>query len=81
MNSRHTNLWWGPPRNFDERKHERKISWLELFYDLVYVAAIAQLTHHLAAHLSARAIIFVFIILPVILVLGKWQPVLRPAWQ
>jgi low temperature requirement protein LtrA len=44
--------WWGPPRDFSERKHERKISWLELFYDLVYVAAIAQLTHHLAAHPS-----------------------------
>src|SRR6187455_3136766 len=46
------NLWWGPPKNFSERKHERKISWLELFYDLVYVAAIGQLTHHVAAHPS-----------------------------
>ncbi|HSH65603.1 MAG TPA: low temperature requirement protein A [Bacteroidia bacterium] len=35
-----------------ERKREKKIGWLELFYDLVYVAAISQLTHHLAQHPS-----------------------------
>ena len=52
MSNKHTNLWWGPPKNFSDRKNERKISWLELFYDLVYVAAIAQLTHHLADHPS-----------------------------
>jgi low temperature requirement protein LtrA len=40
--------WWGPPQNFADRKNERKISWLELFYDLVYVAAIGQLTHRIA---------------------------------
>jgi low temperature requirement protein LtrA len=44
--------WWGPPQNFEDRKYERKISWLELFYDLVYVAAISQLTHHIAAEPS-----------------------------
>lgn len=43
-------LWWGPPQNFDDRKNERKISWLELFYDLVYVAAIGQLTYQVALH-------------------------------
>lgn len=42
----------GPPKNFNDRQYERKISWLELFYDLVYVAAISQLTHHLAGHPS-----------------------------
>lgn len=55
MHQKQTNLWWGPPKNFSDRVHERKISWLELFYDLVYVAAIAQLTHHLAAHPSWSA--------------------------
>lgn len=29
---------------------ERKISWLELFYDLVYVIAISKITHLLAQH-------------------------------
>jgi low temperature requirement protein LtrA len=45
-------LWWGPPKKFSERKNERKIGWLELFYDLVYVAAISQLTHAMSQHCS-----------------------------
>ena len=50
MSNNPKNLWWGPPKNFNERQYERKISWLELFYDLVYVAAIAQLTGYLTKH-------------------------------
>lgn len=50
MARKHNIEWWGPPRDYTLRPYERKISWLELFYDLVYVAAISQLTHHLAAH-------------------------------
>ncbi|MCB9170943.1 MAG: low temperature requirement protein A [Flavobacteriales bacterium] len=46
----HPPSWWGAPRDFRQRPQERKIGWLELFYDLVYVAVIGQLTHHLAAH-------------------------------
>src|SRR5215213_2055289 len=65
-----TNLWWGPPKNFSERKHERKISWLELFYDLVYVAAIGQLTHHIAGHPSWQAIGFSFLLFS--LVFWSW---------
>jgi len=61
-----SNLWWGPPRNFNERKNERKISWLELFYDLVYVAAIAQLTHHLSSHLSWAVAAFSFLLFSLI---------------
>lgn len=44
------NIWWGPPKKFTARIEERKISWLELFYDLVYVIAISKVTHHFAAH-------------------------------
>ena len=44
--------WWGPPRKFDPHFEERRISWLELFYDLVYVIAIARITHHLALHIT-----------------------------
>ena len=47
--------WWGAPRKFDEDYGERRVSWLELFYDLVYVIAIARVTHHLAAHISVDA--------------------------
>lgn len=44
--------WWGPPRKFDPNFEERRISWLELFYDLVYVIAISRITHHLAMHIT-----------------------------
>ena len=44
--------WWGPPKKFDPHFEERRISWLELFYDLVYVIAISRITHHLAMHIS-----------------------------
>ncbi len=44
------NIWWGPPKNFSDRSDKRKISWLELFYDLVYAAAISQLTRYLSLH-------------------------------
>lgn len=44
--------WWGPPKKFDPQFKERKISWLELFYDLVYVIAISKITHHLSSHIS-----------------------------
>lgn len=42
------NIWWGAPRKFAERLTERKVSWLELFYDLVYAAAVSRLTSHLS---------------------------------
>jgi len=66
MKTKTVNLWWGPPANFNERKHERKISWLELFYDLVYVAAIGQLTHHLAEEPTWAAAAFVFLLFSLI---------------
>ncbi|MFZ1675796.1 MAG: low temperature requirement protein A [Saprospiraceae bacterium] len=50
MIRRNTSIWWGPPRKFSTKLGERKISWLELFYDLVYVIVISKATHHLAQH-------------------------------
>ena len=44
--------WWQPPRGVGERAPDRSVSFLELFYDLVYVAVIAQLSHALASHFS-----------------------------
>jgi len=52
MEFRRSATWWGPPRKFDPHFEERRISWLELFYDLVYVIAISRITHHLAMHMS-----------------------------
>ena len=48
--------WWQPPRQFADRQNARKISWLELFYDLVYVACIGQITSHIAAHPDGKDI-------------------------
>jgi low temperature requirement protein LtrA len=58
--------WWRPPRRFEDKQNERKISWLELFYDLVYVACIGQITSHIATHTDGKdigyaVIFFVFV--------------------
>jgi low temperature requirement protein LtrA len=50
--------WWGVPKRFAERGGDRKISWLELFYDLVYVAVVSQLTTQLAANPSWSGLAF-----------------------
>ena len=44
------NIWWGPPRKFSNHFEERKISWLELFFDLVYAIVISRTTHWLAVN-------------------------------
>ena len=44
--------WWQPPRKAGHRLEHRQVTFLELFYDLVYVALIAQLSHALAGHIS-----------------------------
>ena len=46
--------FWQPPRPHGETISGRTVSFLELFYDLVYVAVITQAAHHLAEHVSAR---------------------------
>ena len=57
--------WWQRPRNISERSEHRQVSFLELFYDLVYVVLIAELTHALADHIDLQHIAefsFLFII-------------------
>lgn len=39
-------------RRDSELGHERKVSWLELFFDLYFVVAVAQLSHQLSEHVS-----------------------------
>lgn len=50
-------IWWGPPKKFSIDLKERKISWLELFYDLVYVIVISRTTHYLATNPETVAIL------------------------
>ncbi len=47
--------WWGAPRKFDKPQEDRRVSWLELFYDLVYVIAISRITHHFSLHVTAES--------------------------
>jgi low temperature requirement protein LtrA len=58
--------WWGAPKKFSTEKIERKISWLELFYDLVYVIAISTITHYMAQQFSLNALLdylYLFVII------------------
>src|SRR5438874_7117834 len=43
-----------PPRPHGATRFDRRVSFLELFYDLVYVAVIGQASHQLAEHISVR---------------------------
>lgn len=43
---------WQPPARFADRPNDRSVTFLELFFDLVFVVVIAQLAHRLAEHPS-----------------------------
>jgi len=58
--------WWGAPKKFSTEKVERKISWLELFYDLVYVIAISTITHYVAQQFSINALLDYFYLFVII---------------
>lgn len=56
MYGRFRATFWQPPRRHGEIIEDRTVSFLELFYDLVYVVLIAQATHTLAHHVSWRGV-------------------------
>ena len=59
---------WQPPqlRVSEEDSEERHATWLELFYDLVFVVVVAQLAHRLKDHLSLPGIAeFALVFIPV----------------
>jgi low temperature requirement protein LtrA len=61
-------VWWHAPKlhQEEEQGRERKVSWLELFYDLVFVVIIARLSHYLGHHLDwSGAVGFFFLFVPV----------------
>jgi low temperature requirement protein LtrA len=43
---------WSPPARFADRRTDRRVTFLELFFDLVFVVVIAQLADRLAEHPS-----------------------------
>ena len=57
--------WWQVPRRAGDRIEHRQVTFLELFYDLVYVALISQLSHALSSHIGWAALggfAFLFVI-------------------
>ena len=44
--------FWKPPRAHGDVIEGREVSFLELFYDLVYVVVVGQAAHHLAGHVT-----------------------------
>ncbi len=53
--ARFARSFWLPPRAHGERIEGREVSFLELFYDLVYVVVVSQASHHLAVDVSWSA--------------------------
>ena len=47
---------WQPPRPHGERRPQRVVGPLELFYDLAVVVLVAQAARHLAGHLTWRGL-------------------------
>jgi low temperature requirement protein LtrA len=59
-------LWQPPKLRIGEDHEERRATWLELFYDLVFVVAIAELSHNLSKDVSLGGFIgFVALFIPI----------------
>lgn len=48
--------FWQPPRAHGDVIEDRTVSFLELFYDLVFVVVVARAAHELAEHLTWRGV-------------------------
>lgn len=48
--------FWQPPRAHGDVIEDRTVSFLELFYDLVFVVVVARASHELAHHLTWRGV-------------------------
>ena len=55
--SRFRRWFWRPPRAHGEVIHDRTVGFLELYYDLVYVAVIIQLAHRAAHELTVEGLV------------------------
>lgn len=59
---------WEPPRLrvSADNEEERRATWLELFFDLIFVVAIAELAHYLDGHISLSGFFgFVALFVPI----------------
>lgn len=48
-------IWWQKPRRYKDKEDERRITFLELFYDLIYVVIIAELSHTLSTDITLKS--------------------------
>ncbi|MBE9229394.1 low temperature requirement protein A [Phormidium sp. LEGE 05292] len=59
-------LWQPPYLLSEDREKERRASWLELFYDLIFVAAIAEVAHYLHDHITISGFLsYVIMFVPI----------------
>lgn len=59
---------WQPPRLRigEDSSHERRATWLELFYDLIFVVAIAELAHNLSKDVTVLGVVgYVALFIPI----------------
>jgi low temperature requirement protein LtrA len=60
--------WWQTPRlrQDEELKKERSVTWLELFFDLIFVVVISRIAHNFSGHISlSNFLVFIFMFIPV----------------
>ncbi|MEM7724878.1 MAG: low temperature requirement protein A [Cyanobacteria bacterium P01_A01_bin.45] len=61
--------WLQPPKlriGAEAEEENRRATWLELFYDLVFVVAVSQVAHYLHSHLSLQGFLgFIFLFAPI----------------
>ena len=66
-------------RTIEPSVGERHASWLELFFDLVFVVAVAQLAHVLADHSDFCGFLkYAALFVPDLVVLGRFYVLRRP---
>ncbi|HEV3221447.1 MAG TPA: low temperature requirement protein A [Puia sp.] len=66
METKHQKTWWRNSNQLNANIEDRKISWLELFYDLVYVIAISKITHNLSLQLNIPGFLDYFYLLALV---------------
>jgi low temperature requirement protein LtrA len=58
-------ILWQKPKLHENSMHHRKVSWLELFFDLVFVVVISELVHLLSQNLSLKMVgNYIFLFMP-----------------
>lgn len=61
-------MWWQSPqlRTDEDEHHERRVGWLELFYDLVFVVVVSEVARYLSEHVSLGGVFgYMLLFLPV----------------